>query len=53
MIRQAGGFFPGSYVNSVTSSNLGQFPLIAINGNCPKFELVTELTYEPGKNPPA
>ncbi|MEJ7219046.1 YSIRK-type signal peptide-containing protein, partial [Staphylococcus gallinarum] len=31
MIRQAGGFFPGSYVNSVTSSNLGQFPLIGVN----------------------
>ncbi|WP_242693730.1 Rib/alpha-like domain-containing protein, partial [Staphylococcus nepalensis] len=31
MIRQAGGFFPGSYVNSVSSSNLGQFPLIGTN----------------------
>ncbi|ARQ07925.1 putative Ig domain-containing protein [Macrococcoides canis] len=31
MMRQAGGFFPGSYVNSVTSSNLGQFPLIGTN----------------------
>ncbi|PTI37568.1 adhesin, partial [Staphylococcus succinus] len=31
MIRQAGGFFPGSFVNSVTSSNIGQFPLIGTN----------------------
>ncbi|MBI5975955.1 Rib/alpha-like domain-containing protein, partial [Staphylococcus canis] len=31
MFRQAGGFFPGSYVNSVTGSNLGQFPLIGTN----------------------
>ncbi|PNZ97325.1 Rib/alpha-like domain-containing protein, partial [Staphylococcus nepalensis] len=31
MLRQAGGFFPGSYVNSVSSSNLGQFPLIGTN----------------------
>ena len=31
MIRQSGGFFPGSFVNSVTNSNLGQFPLIGTN----------------------
>ncbi|MEJ7508930.1 hypothetical protein ACUW90_002375 [Staphylococcus simulans] len=31
MMRQAGGFFPGSYVDSVTNSNLGQFPLIGTN----------------------
>ncbi|PNZ35243.1 Rib/alpha-like domain-containing protein, partial [Staphylococcus lutrae] len=31
MLRQSGGFFPGSYVNSVTNSNLGQFPLIGTN----------------------
>ncbi|MBA8760208.1 YSIRK-type signal peptide-containing protein, partial [Staphylococcus schleiferi subsp. coagulans] len=31
MIRQAGGFFPGSYVNSATDSNLGQFPLAGTN----------------------
>ncbi|MGV3243612.1 Rib/alpha-like domain-containing protein [Staphylococcus sp. 11262D007BW] len=31
MFRQSGGFFPGSYVNSVTGSNLGQFPLIGTN----------------------
>ncbi|MCG7444456.1 hypothetical protein MHJ99_10085, partial [Dermabacter vaginalis] len=31
MIRQNGGFFPGSFVNSVTDSNLGQFPLIGTN----------------------
>ncbi|WP_281183368.1 Rib/alpha-like domain-containing protein, partial [Staphylococcus schleiferi] len=31
MIRQAGGFFPGSYVNSVTNSSLGQFPLVGTN----------------------
>ncbi|MBT2846548.1 YSIRK-type signal peptide-containing protein, partial [Staphylococcus coagulans] len=31
MIRQAGGFFPGAYVNSVTNSNIGQFPLIGTN----------------------
>ena len=31
MLRQAGGFFPGSYVNSVTSNNIGQFPLIGTN----------------------
>ncbi len=31
MFRQAGGFFPGSFVNSVTGSNLGQFPLIGTN----------------------
>ncbi|RUP85792.1 hypothetical protein D8M36_07945, partial [Dermabacter sp. HSID17554] len=31
MIRQNGGFFPGSFVNSVTDSNLGQWPLIGTN----------------------
>ncbi len=31
MLRQAGGFFPGSYVNSVTGNNIGQFPLIGTN----------------------
>ncbi|MGK0541437.1 Rib/alpha-like domain-containing protein [Propionimicrobium lymphophilum] len=31
MVRQAGGFFPGSLVNSVTGNNLGQFPLIGTN----------------------
>ncbi|WP_114602653.1 Ig-like domain-containing protein [Staphylococcus sp. EZ-P03] len=31
MLRQAGGFFPGAYVDSVTNSNLGQFPLIGTN----------------------
>ncbi|RZI05731.1 YSIRK-type signal peptide-containing protein, partial [Staphylococcus condimenti] len=31
MLRQAGGFFPGSYVGSATSSNLGQFPLAGTN----------------------
>ncbi len=30
-LRQSGGFFPGSFVNSVTGSNLGQFPLIGTN----------------------
>jgi LPXTG-motif cell wall-anchored protein len=31
MFRQAGGLFPGSFVNSVSYSNLGQFPLIGTN----------------------
>ncbi|WP_126135253.1 Rib/alpha-like domain-containing protein [Actinotignum sanguinis] len=31
MVRQAGGFFPGAFVNSVTANNLGQFPLIGTN----------------------
>lgn len=31
MFRQAGGMFPGSLVNSVTGSNLGQFPLLGTN----------------------
>ncbi|WP_454312510.1 YSIRK-type signal peptide-containing protein, partial [Staphylococcus hominis] len=31
MLRTAGGFLPGSYVNSVTSNNIGQFPLIGTN----------------------
>ncbi|WP_328700026.1 Rib/alpha-like domain-containing protein, partial [Corynebacterium lizhenjunii] len=31
MLRQNGGFYPGSWVNSVTGSNLGQFPLIGAN----------------------
>ncbi|WP_198647858.1 Rib/alpha-like domain-containing protein [Staphylococcus chromogenes] len=31
MLRQAGGFYPNTFVNSVTSSNLGQFPLIGTN----------------------
>ncbi|MDU0445647.1 Rib/alpha-like domain-containing protein, partial [Staphylococcus haemolyticus] len=31
MIRQAGGFFPGRFVDSITNSNLGQFPLIGTN----------------------
>ncbi|MFT2142338.1 YSIRK-type signal peptide-containing protein [Mammaliicoccus sciuri] len=31
MIRQAGGFYPGRYTNSVSNSNLGQFPLIGTN----------------------
>ncbi|PCF35161.1 adhesin [Staphylococcus delphini] len=31
MLRQAGGFFPGSYINSVTGNNIGQFPLIGTN----------------------
>ncbi|MFP4879824.1 Rib/alpha-like domain-containing protein [Mammaliicoccus sciuri] len=31
MIRQAGGFYPGSYVDSVTHSNIGQFPLVGTN----------------------
>ena len=30
-LRQSGGFFPGSFVNSVTDNNLGQFPLIGTN----------------------
>ncbi|MCT2043660.1 YPDG domain-containing protein, partial [Pseudoclavibacter alba] len=29
--RQAAGFFPGMFINSVTGSNLGQFPLIGTN----------------------
>ncbi|MEJ7442863.1 hypothetical protein WL555_12475, partial [Staphylococcus warneri] len=31
MLRTAGGFLPGSYVDSVTSKNIGQFPLIGKN----------------------
>ncbi|HHU6751461.1 TPA: Rib/alpha-like domain-containing protein, partial [Staphylococcus pseudintermedius] len=31
MLRQAGGFFPGAYINSVTGNNIGQFPLIGTN----------------------
>lgn len=31
MLRQAGGFYPNTFVNSVTGNNLGQFPLIGIN----------------------
>ena len=31
MLRTAGGFLPGSYVNSVTGNNIGQFPLIGTN----------------------
>lgn len=31
MLRQAGGFYPDTFVNSVTGSNLGQFPLIGTN----------------------
>uniref|UniRef100_UPI000E5D0A44 Rib/alpha-like domain-containing protein n=3 Tax=Staphylococcus cornubiensis TaxID=1986155 RepID=UPI000E5D0A44 len=31
MLRQAGGFFPSSYVNSVTGNNIGQFPTIGTN----------------------
>ncbi|WP_158698140.1 Rib/alpha-like domain-containing protein, partial [Staphylococcus simulans] len=31
MLRQSGGFYPGSFVNSVTGNNLGQFPLIGTN----------------------
>lgn len=31
MLRTVGGFLPGSYVNSVTSNNIGQFPLIGTN----------------------
>ncbi len=31
MFRQVGGLFPGSFVNSVSYSNLGQFPLIGTN----------------------
>ncbi|MCO4329240.1 Rib/alpha-like domain-containing protein [Staphylococcus hyicus] len=31
MLRQAGGFYPNTFVNSVTGSNLGQFPLIGVN----------------------
>ncbi|WP_076459445.1 Rib/alpha-like domain-containing protein [Limosilactobacillus caccae] len=31
MIRQAGGFYPGSWINSVTGNNIGQFPLIGTN----------------------
>ncbi|MDK4214756.1 adhesin, partial [Staphylococcus warneri] len=31
MLRTAGGFLPGSYVDSVTSNNIGQFPLIGTN----------------------
>lgn len=31
MMRQVSGYYPGSWVNSVTSKNLGQFPLIGTN----------------------
>ncbi|WP_114604382.1 Rib/alpha-like domain-containing protein, partial [Staphylococcus sp. EZ-P03] len=31
MLRQAGGFYPGAFVNSVTGNNLGQFPSIGTN----------------------
>ena len=31
MLRTAGGFLPGSYVNSVTNNNIGQFPLTGTN----------------------
>ena len=31
MFRQAGGFYAGSWVNSFTTSNLGQFPLAGTN----------------------
>ncbi|MFC6293614.1 Ig-like domain-containing protein, partial [Macrococcus epidermidis] len=31
MFRQAGGFYPGSFVNSATAYNLGQFPLLGTN----------------------
>ncbi|MCY3032518.1 Ig-like domain-containing protein [Aerococcus urinae] len=31
MFRQAGGFFPGSFVGSATNKNLGQFPLLGTN----------------------
>ncbi|MHD0396798.1 Rib/alpha-like domain-containing protein [Staphylococcus simulans] len=31
MLRQVGGFFPGAYVDSMTYSNLGQFPLAGTN----------------------
>ncbi|MGJ9530211.1 Rib/alpha-like domain-containing protein [Actinotignum sp. GS-2025a] len=31
MMRQAGGFFPGSFVGTSTHSNLGQFPLLSTN----------------------
>ena len=31
MFRQTGGFYPGGFVNSVTNSNLGQFPLVGTN----------------------
>ncbi|MEJ7542320.1 YSIRK-type signal peptide-containing protein [Staphylococcus intermedius] len=31
MLRQVGGFSPGTYINSVTNNNIGQFPLIGIN----------------------
>ncbi|WP_204194321.1 YSIRK-type signal peptide-containing protein, partial [Staphylococcus sp. GDY8P47P] len=31
MLRTAGGFLPGSYVDSITSNNIGQFPLAGTN----------------------
>ncbi|MHD0396602.1 Rib/alpha-like domain-containing protein [Staphylococcus simulans] len=31
MLRQAGGFFPGAFVNSFTNSNLGQTPVVGKN----------------------
>ncbi|MEJ7311238.1 YSIRK-type signal peptide-containing protein, partial [Staphylococcus epidermidis] len=31
MLRTAGGFLPGSYVNSATNNNIGQFPLLGTN----------------------
>lgn len=31
MLRQAGGFYPNTFVNSVTGSNLGQFPPVGVN----------------------
>lgn len=31
MVRQAGGYFPGSFVSSSTGNNIGQFPLLGTN----------------------
>ncbi|MDC4441770.1 hypothetical protein NQ662_18680, partial [Acinetobacter baumannii] len=31
MLRVAGGYVPGTYVDSVTYNNMGQFPLIGTN----------------------
>ena len=43
MLRQAGGFFPGSYVNSVTDNNIGQFPLIGKTCNVLVFTWALNL----------
>ncbi|PTK42441.1 YSIRK-type signal peptide-containing protein, partial [Staphylococcus hominis] len=31
MLRVAGGYLPGKYVDSVTANNMGQFPFIGVN----------------------